>query len=651
MTSTIVARAPDRPAVPAEARRVAQAAALPAAFIAGLAALVLVPRIAAVPRLVWTLASIAAALGLGLAFTLARARRDARTLAVERVVVSSHYVQAAVQLSILLYWGWFAAAVYRQWSLVLAQVLFLYAFDGLLSWTRRRPWRLGFGPLPVVFSTNLLLWFKDEWFFLQFLMITIGVLGKQFLTWEREGRRTHVFNPSAFGQSVIAVALIATGTTNALTWGREIATSFETPHMLIVIFLGGLVVQYLFRVTLMTLAAAATLVLLNLAYTQATGVYFFVNINVAAPVFLGLHLLVTDPATSPRTNVGKIVFGVLYALGYALLFRLFSLYEVPTFWDKLLPVPVLNLCVPLIDRLCGRGPLGRWNARWQSALAPRALHLAHMGVWIALFGGMWATGFVEGGVHPGASIPFWKDAYAQGKPHAGHSLVMAAGSLAESGGSAAAYNELGLICIEGHIVDRNPGTAARYFGRACELGSLEGCANVAVQYLFLKQRRSQEDVTRALDRLETACSERSGACFLAGAAYERGRGRPRDAARAIELYQRAGADSPYARKGLVRIGLSGAGPSTSAAGAQARQLEASCAAGDAEDCWYLAYVHDRGQGVPRDPVKAREGMERACGRGLASACGLAKAAELPPFEPPVMAAPGWSTAFPLRAPS
>ena len=32
-------------------------------------------------------------------------------------------------------------------------------------------------------------------------------------------------------------------------------------------------------------------------------------------MFLGLHLLVTDPSTSPRTPLGRIVFGVLYGLG------------------------------------------------------------------------------------------------------------------------------------------------------------------------------------------------------------------------------------------------------------------------------------------------------------------------------------------------
>ena len=148
---------------------------------------------------------------------------------------------------------------------------------------------------------------------------------------ERDGKRTHIFNPSAFGQSLFAIVLIATGTTHDLTVGRDIAASFDTPHMLLVIFFGGLVVQYLFQVTLMTASAAMTLVLLNLVYTQITDVYLFVSINVAAPIFLGMHLLLTDPATSPRSNIGKVMFGVLYAISYTVLFRVFDLMEIPLF--------------------------------------------------------------------------------------------------------------------------------------------------------------------------------------------------------------------------------------------------------------------------------------------------------------------------------
>ena len=54
---------------------------------------------------------------------------------------------------------------------IAAQLLFAYAFDMLLAWSRRDDYTLGFGPFPVIFSINLFLWFKPDWFYLQFLMV------------------------------------------------------------------------------------------------------------------------------------------------------------------------------------------------------------------------------------------------------------------------------------------------------------------------------------------------------------------------------------------------------------------------------------------------------------------------------------------------
>ena len=79
-----------------------------------------------------------------------------------------HYLQACAQGSVLLYWGWYWREVYDSAHLILAQLLFAYAFDMLLSWSRRDTYTLGFGPFPVIFSINLFLWFKPDWFYLQF---------------------------------------------------------------------------------------------------------------------------------------------------------------------------------------------------------------------------------------------------------------------------------------------------------------------------------------------------------------------------------------------------------------------------------------------------------------------------------------------------
>jgi hypothetical protein len=621
---------------------------LPPMLIAALFAFALIPAARDNARLFYSIIAAAAGLSLWGAILLAVKRGSGRVFGVEIAIAKAHYVQAGVQLAILAYWGWYWPRAYPELPLIAAQLVFFYALDALLAWSRGRVWRLGFGPMPIVISTNLLLWFKHDWYIFQFLLLTTGALAKQFITWNREGRRRHIFNPSAFAQSMFAIVLIATGTSNELTWGREIAASFETPYMLLVIFLGGLVVQYLFHVTLMTLAATATLLLFNLAYTEVTGVYYFVTANIVAPIFLGLHLLVTDPATSPRTNLGRVLFGSLYGLGFCALFRILDSYQLALFWDKLLPVPILNLCVPMIDRICRAGAVGRLNRRWETWLSAHRMNLAHMTVWIALFAGMWFAGFIQA-PHPGNTVLFWKRALAEGKPNAGNSFVMAVGALAKGSGSADAYNELGLICVDGTVPDvkRNDAKALKYFDQACELGSIDGCANLAIQYLYLRQRLSDEDVTYAFEQLENSCDAMVGSpsCYLLGSAYETGNSRPKDTQRAIELYERCGLENLYAVKGIARIALTES--ATYDLGEIAPVLEEAALLGDAESGWYLAYLYQTGKGVTNDPARALQYMQSACQQGSKKACSAASQPQLPPFINPEMLVPGWTSAYPI----
>lgn len=459
----------------------------PLALALAFAGFALLPTARANPRLLWTFVGVGAGLAAWALLLGLRGRARGRRFAVERSIVRAHYVQACVQTTILLYWGWYAPAVYPQIPLILAQVVFLYALDALLSWSRGRSWRLGFGPLPIILSTNLLLWFKDDWFGLQLAMVAAGALGKQFVVWRREGRTTHVFNPSVFGQSLFAIALIATGTTAQLTWGKEIAASFEVPHIFLVLFLLGLVVQGLFAVTLMTLAGVATLVALNLAYTQATGVYYFLNSNLGAAVFLGLHLLMTDPSTSPRSNAGRVLFGCSYAALYFVLYRVLDDAGVPLFWDKLLPMPILNLGVPLVDRVARSGWLGRLNRWWETSFAPRRANLVHMGCWTALFTTMLATGYVEA-PHPGNALSFWKRAYDEHKPLAARNLKKLLLDLARHD-SGPAYTMLGEMYLAGDLLPVDRASAANCFAHACSVGDLDGCANLARMRLDSALRR------------------------------------------------------------------------------------------------------------------------------------------------------------------
>src|SRR5213079_427956 len=115
------------------------------------------------------------------------------------------------------------------------------------------------------------------------------------------------------------------------------------------LFLIGLPRQYFFGVTTMTMSAVVSTYLFGLLYYAATGVYFFYDSYIPIAVFLGMHLLFTDPSTAPRTELGRLLFGAMYGASVVALFWLLGRLGVPTFYDKLLPVPLLNLMIRGID--------------------------------------------------------------------------------------------------------------------------------------------------------------------------------------------------------------------------------------------------------------------------------------------------------------
>lgn len=450
--------------------------ALPLLFTAALLALTAMPRLQATPALTYSFWAAGALLILwtGWLTLVAKGGRTRRILVVKPR--PQHYIQTFCHSCVYAYWGYYWPPVYDFFPLLAGQLLFAYAFDILLSWSRGEDYQLGWGPFPIVFSTNLFLWFKDDVFYWQFLLIAIGFAGKAFVRWERDGKRVHIFNPSAFTLAIFSIVLLATGTTS-MTWGQEIASTFSLgPRIYVVLFLIGLVVMYFFSITAVTAGAAATLVGLSALYMQVTGVPYFVDSYIPSAVFLGLHLLVTDPSTSPRTPAGRLIFGVLYGIGVFALYAILTALGTPTFYDKLLCVPLLNLAAPAIDRFVGSlgqprilhtlrldGPLGRDN-------------LAHMAVWVVFFGWMSTFGAADG-MHRGDSLPFWVQACGEQRPHACERLLRIEASYC--GDNAGwACNELGRHHVAGQIVGQDLDRAFAYFARACEGRFQAGCVNL-----------------------------------------------------------------------------------------------------------------------------------------------------------------------------
>jgi Sel1 repeat len=577
------------------------ALALPLAFALSLAALGLLPS---VRRQVLEMASFWAAAGVLIAWAtvlLLVARRRGRVLALEIELRKQHYLQACAQFSVILYWGWYWPQVYDSFPLLAAQLLFAYAFDILLAWSRRETYTLGFGPFPIIFSINLFLWFKPDWFYLQFLMVAVGFLAKEFIRWDKDGRRVHIFNPSSFPLGVFSLGLILTGTT-AITWGQEIAQTFELPpHIRLWIFLISLPGQFLFGVTAMTMSAVVAVFAFGLAWYGVFGTYYFVDAFVPAAVFLGMHLLFTDPSTSPRTELGRILYGVLYGLGVVALFGLLGRLGMPTFYDKLMAVPLLNMTIQLIDAAARSKWLHAIDpARLGRALKVRQRNLAYIAVWAVAFV---VVSDPMAAYRPRRWVPFWQQACVEDRRNGCQVL-----SQLEKGyctdGSGWACNDLGLLAASGRAAQAMAPKEA--FERACALRMPAGCANLALVFasaapdasLYRRSPPAPGDYPILL---------------------QEGQGRL-DGLSPAELYDRAcrqgWADGCVRLAGLHFVTTGGERDVPRAIAA----LERACSLRSASACADLGVILQEGDGVPSDPEKGRMYLKRACDGGLRTAC-------------------------------
>ena len=567
----------------------ARALAWPLAFTLMLVAFAAVPAVNERPALLGAVLGAAGSLLAWNGALLALARRAGRRLAVDVVLRKQHYVQACAQLSVYLYWGWYWREVYDSAHLIAAQLVFAYAFDMLLTWSRRDRYTLGFGPFPIIFSINLFMWFKPDWFALQFVMVAVGFAVKELIRWTRDGRRVHIFNPSSFPLGLFALLLIATGTTD-LTWGPEIAvTQIFPPYIYLLIFAASLPAQLLFGVVSMTLSAVVTTYAFILVHFALTGSHFFSPASLgggAVPIaaFLGMHLLFNDPSTSPRTELGRIVFGILYGASIIVLFGLLERTGIPTHYDKLLAVPVLNLLIRAIDSAARSDVLRRLDpAALGRALTPVRRNLAYVAVWAVVFVAMQLQTGTEVALARGVSllsqgrvaetIAHYRDVVRAQPERAvlqnelGY-VLLRAGRTAEALGpleAAAAlapdvaqtHNSLGVA----HVRGRRRDAAVAAFRRALELQPDYPEASFNLAQLHDGGRGVAADPAEAARLYRQAAARgHAGAQVNLGRLYRDGRGVRQDDAAAVRWYQRAADQGhPFAQFNLALMYRAGDG--------------------------------------------------------------------------------------------
>ena len=68
-------------------------------------------------------------------------------------------------------------------------------------------------------------------------------------------------------------------------------------------------------------------------------------------VFVGITLLITDPVTSPKNRLAQLFYGFAYGTSVSIAIPLLNFPETSAIFDKILFLPLLNLMVPLFQKI------------------------------------------------------------------------------------------------------------------------------------------------------------------------------------------------------------------------------------------------------------------------------------------------------------
>jgi len=249
------------------------------------------------------------------------------------------------------------------------------------------------------------------------------------------------------------------------------------------------------------------------------------------------------------------------------------------------------------------------SLRW---LTPRNANYAWMGVWIVVFSAMTTTGFlVKGRKHPGGNPLFWERACDKGDSSACATWVRTLNADCDDN-SVEACIKVGQLMNEGRIVRRDVAYAGVAFGRACDLGSAQACAELVQftrgggQTVFLK-----------------ACGRGDGAsCFILGSLYSAGQGVTKDDSMAFGLFEKSCQNGWWRGCGRLAVSyLVGQGTQVDESKA-VENFERGCDGQNAASCLEAAKLYWRGVHRRVNRELARERIHQACGLGLQAACQL-----------------------------
>ena len=150
-----------------------------------------------------------------------------------------------------------------------------------------------------------------------------------------------------------------------------------------------------------------------------------------------------------------------------ILFEVLDAFGAPTFYDKLLSVPLLNISIQVLDRIARKIDFNK-ILKVFSNLSTYKLNLVHMTIWIVIFVSWYSSGRI-GADHPGRQSNFWETACDQELRNGCKNLFNLISIECEKD-NALACAKLGSMYRRARGVDRDDQRAYELVDQACTMG-------------------------------------------------------------------------------------------------------------------------------------------------------------------------------------
>ncbi len=243
-----------------------------------------------------------------------------------------------LNLLLLLALGYWSANIRLSWGDIFTLLtVTLFVEHLFLFFNKKRPFYLSYSALSTAIGVVLLLYANELWIYL--FVITLGLFQKHFLNFNGK----HLFNPSNFALIIALVLFYDEATIITGQLGDDILLSMLALVLALsmLVRVGRLFIPLAF--TLTYLFFQHLLILFSEPTLHFEEVYHRFYI---VTFMLFIYFMLTDPAVTPRSLKGQILFGCFVALLATLLdffygFRvqhLFMSLFFLSFWTNILPL-------------------------------------------------------------------------------------------------------------------------------------------------------------------------------------------------------------------------------------------------------------------------------------------------------------------------